>query len=799
MENRGIGNKRIRIRIFCAVAVILILSAYRNFRNTPKYSFVYLGRGARDMTSELSEGDVITQEIPYSAGSRGISFQFTTYGHKVSGDVSIRAVGEDSGFVFIDRTIPGSEFRNDGFVDFFFPKDAPSESEKLLVSVSSTSEPTKGLAILTTHEDSIRDHALSVNGVEMETDLMARRIIPRKTYTVTQLINCGRLALRLAAAYVLLLSGLWEDQAFLDCLQKIRKFASGIPGIVIFSGLITYYWCCHVDTGVYPAETAVVRYWIVFVLFSLTFRYGFIRKLIDIGKKYRKTILKYGCIILGMGVLSILAVFLSRRMGILIRFSRWKSAMIFFGLFFLIAAFCIYLKDKLTIDIMIALTILIMGSVYAVSYPITTGVTLDDHTHYERTLQLLLFDKYEISKADYMVIANATSGGAPGIFINKNSEEFTNEVEKAYLSSAKESFYYGRQPFGTRLSSFPAALGLAVARAFALPFSFVFIFGRWLNAIFYAVLAYFTVRQLKAGKIIVCIIYMFPITLFQMSNYTYDGWVIGLPMLAYARFIGIMQDKNRKITITDMAVICFLFFLGISVKQVYCPLVLSMLFVDRKKLDRRLPLWVYSAVVLLSCLWLAYTFVVPFLTANADGAYIGDVRGGSDVNGGLQFSFILSEPLTYAGILLRSLKDYWSVRGLAGCMGFLGWIGSADHQMPVFIIALIIVMLDKSECDIYVTNLLRRVWTLLLAFSTSAVVGTSMYLAFTPVGAKSIAGFQNRYILPILFFAGYYISDFRLVRFIRKYISEKKLFSVTEVIMTAYAGYAIYSCCLGKY
>ena len=798
MENQGIRSKKVRVGIFCFLVIILIFSAYRNFRNTSKYSFVYLGKGARDMTPELSEGYLITQEIPYTADSKGLSFQFTTFGHKVSGDVSIKAVGESSGFVYIDRTIPGSEFRNDGFIDFFFPKIIPSENEKLLVSFSSTSEPTKGVAILTTHEDSILDHMLSVNGIEMKTDLMSRRIIPRKSYMVTQFINILGLILKLAAAYVILLSSLWKNAAYCDFLRKLKKFASGIPGIVICSGLITYYWECHVDAGVYPAETVVARYWIVFILFTLLVRYDHANKLIDCWIKNQKSILKYGCAVLVIGVFSILAVFLTRRLGILIRFSRWKSTMIFFGLFSLIAVFCIYLKDKVTIDIMIALTILVMGTVYAVSYPITTGVTLDDETHYERTLQLLLFDKYEISKADKMVLENATRGGAGGL-LNNNSAEFTNEVEKAFITKEKVPSEYSRQSIGTRLAYFPAALGLEIARAFALPFSFVFIFGRWMNVLFYAVLAYLTVKQLKSGKLIACIIYLFPITLFQISNYTYDGWVIGLPMLAYSRFIGIMQDKKRKITITDLAVICFLFLLGISVKQVYCPLVLSMLFVDRKKLDHRLSSMVYSTVILMTCLWLAYTFVVPFLTANADGLFIGDVRGGSDVNGGSQFSYILSEPLTYAGILMRSLKNYWSVRGLAGCMGLMGWIGVAKYNIAAFIFVLAIVILDKSECDIYLTNLLRRVWTLLLAFGTSAVVGTSMYLAYTPVGANSIAGFQSRYVLPILFFTGYYISDFRLVRFVRKFISDKILFCFTEIIMTAYAGYAIYSCCLGRY
>lgn len=99
---------------------IIALLIYEH-RDVPKYTYIYLGRGSRDMTKELSEGVVITQKVPYYTGDWGLSFIFTNFGHRVFGDLTVRAVGQDSGFVYIDRTVSGKEIRNNEYIDFLFP------------------------------------------------------------------------------------------------------------------------------------------------------------------------------------------------------------------------------------------------------------------------------------------------------------------------------------------------------------------------------------------------------------------------------------------------------------------------------------------------------------------------------------------------------------------------------------------------------------------------------------------------------------------------------------------------------
>ena len=177
MKDRRDINRFIGIIGIVLCSVILIALLIYDYHDVPKYSYAYFGKGGRELTKELSKGSLVTQQIPNHAGDEGLSFMFTTFGRRVSGELTVRAVGEKSGFVYIDRTIPGGNIKNNEYVDFFFPEDTPALNEILSVSFSADSEPDSGMAIMTTGTDSIPGHRLVIDGEEMETDLFIRRII----------------------------------------------------------------------------------------------------------------------------------------------------------------------------------------------------------------------------------------------------------------------------------------------------------------------------------------------------------------------------------------------------------------------------------------------------------------------------------------------------------------------------------------------------------------------------------------------------------------------------------------------
>ena len=172
--------KKITFRqiIYLLIASGLLFPLVRfTYNKAIENHYEYVTKGGRDVTEELSQGITILQEIPGKAGDLGLSFMFSTYGHDVSGEITIRGVSKKNGIVYFDQTIPGNKFRNNEFVDFFFPKGRLGEDDTVEISFTSTSEPTRSLRLLTTKDDEIQDYVLTVNGDEQPYDLFSRRIL----------------------------------------------------------------------------------------------------------------------------------------------------------------------------------------------------------------------------------------------------------------------------------------------------------------------------------------------------------------------------------------------------------------------------------------------------------------------------------------------------------------------------------------------------------------------------------------------------------------------------------------------
>ena len=178
--NSKIKNSKTQKLLFVFSLLFIFLLAiffFIYFFRISKLNYIYLGRGGRETTDEISNGITVRQEIPYYANDEGIAFQFSTFGHKVLGDISISAIGKESGFVYFNQSIPGRQLETNVFIDFFFEKERPKFPETIEVSFTTMSQPGNGITLLTTGEDSLPDFSLKVNNIELNTDLMMRRVI----------------------------------------------------------------------------------------------------------------------------------------------------------------------------------------------------------------------------------------------------------------------------------------------------------------------------------------------------------------------------------------------------------------------------------------------------------------------------------------------------------------------------------------------------------------------------------------------------------------------------------------------
>ncbi len=163
------------------VVCVLILAVFiGNFlfdiSETPRTARTKMTEAGKGTVGQIVRRVTVEQEIPYHAGDLGISLRFATYGRRNLGNVSVKIVGETSGFVYADITEPVYNLKDNVFMDFLYVEDCPQDDETLKLKITATSTSGHAVTIWTTDSDALTDCTLVVNGKEMDADLAMQRI-----------------------------------------------------------------------------------------------------------------------------------------------------------------------------------------------------------------------------------------------------------------------------------------------------------------------------------------------------------------------------------------------------------------------------------------------------------------------------------------------------------------------------------------------------------------------------------------------------------------------------------------------
>ena len=149
-------------------------------------------------------------------------------------------------------------------------------------------------------------------------------------------------------------------------------------------------------------------------------------------------------------------------------------------------------------------------------------------------------------------------------------------------------------------------------------------------------------------------------------------------------------------------------------------------------------------------LLLMSTFILPFFM----GEVAGDIRGGN-TNASEQLRLILQNPFDYGKTLLK----FFIRNGQALLIGEKTFISFAylDPYISPFIsfiyisnlIFLLYLLFSDSFSKKVISNKMKIVFSVIY-MGISVLIATAMYLSFTEVGIKDIAGVQTRYFIPLL-------------------------------------------------
>lgn len=423
---------------------------------------------------------------------------------------------------------------------------------------------------------------------------------------------------------------------------------------------------------------------------------------------------------------------------------RWRR-MLLFAVGVSIVMFLILFRKTVGdhIEYAFAYIALAVGLVMALGFPVQK-VSWDEEYHFTSAYNLRFFKVVMTPEIIYYGDAYETGS----LMYPKSEKEFTQFKEfldgsDIYNYDNAEQVKKGGLMGLSSIGHIPSAVGMNIARLFKLPLSYLYIFGRVFNLLFYAVCCFFAIKYMKLGKRLLAVAALMPTNLFLASVYSYDAMVNGLLFLATAIILSDIANEKAVFNWKKYVFTMGLIFMASAIKIVYIPFVLLILIMpkDRFKTKKDMLIMkglIIAGVVFAVALLLFFVDLADFMSA--------DLRGG-DTNVARQVEYILDNIPAVAGLVVKNITSSFVSYSVGnGAYGLLGHLGAFPYEILIIASICVIVLTDGSELMLDIKS---RAGVALIMLATTAVVWLSMYIVFTPVGGWWIAGVQGRYFAPL--------------------------------------------------
>ncbi|MEG1848865.1 MAG: DUF2142 domain-containing protein [Lachnospiraceae bacterium] len=339
-------------------------------------------------------------------------------------------------------------------------------------------------------------------------------------------------------------------------------------------------------------------------------------------------------------------------------------------------------------------------------------------------------------------------------------------------------------------SYLPIGIFLRIGRLLGLPFAWCIMLGKMGNLLCYTAVSYFAIRLAKTGKGLIAVLALIPNQLLAATTITYDGIVNSFLLLAIVLTTNLFLEKDNQMTWGQVLLVLGAYIAGSTAKPIYMVMALSLLFLSRRKFVNRQQEYLFKLSVIGLVALLLYTIFFPPVSTSSNYelmgnlAYAGDKRNqGTGVLGQLQYIF--SNPWAYTKLLLDTMfTDLWKY--LTGQQPFfnLGYLGGLSGVWTILAVCLfgMAALIRPITENRPVLPLSYKLMNAGMIFGVTAIIWTSMYVSFTPIGNPAIEGVQGRYFIPLFLPAMYCFFNRKLTCTLRSDIYYKILFGAITVL-----------------
>ena len=385
--------------------------------------------------------------------------------------------------------------------------------------------------------------------------------------------------------------------------------------------------------------------------------------------------------------------------------------------------------------------ILLYGGLLSFVLPDSTGVSMDDGYHSQHAINYSMLGHMRLTRAEWELMQPDYEKS----YRLGEWDEMHRAQDELYLKGA----YYVTSGFHLNPKEYWMAahgVGLFLGRTLHLSYWVTWSLGRFTGLLVYAIIGFFAIRRLKSGKMVLALAWMLPSAVSLAVNYSYDAGVIAGIWLSFAFWLAQWQEPKKKIRNSDIAVILLGVFFACFAKQIYFPVYLIFLLLPRSKFRDRRHRRIYTGLIVLAMGLVMANILLPL---GASGGQA-DTRADSSADTFAQISYILHNPLDYAGKLLRYLQEYLDLNRMDGPLLNYGYQGDSKNTSMCMLVLAVSAFTDQREEGLQPAWQARLVGLALL-FGTVALMATAMYAWFSEVGSAYFHGMQPRYLVPVIY------------------------------------------------
>lgn len=404
--------------------------------------------------------------------------------------------------------------------------------------------------------------------------------------------------------------------------------------------------------------------------------------------------------------------------------------------FFLGAATVVFtIKKTQKMHIIFLVLTTVLGILYFVAVPL--GQVADETVHFCRI--------FEISEGCFFtpVTDNQIGNELPKYIIQKypDYDAIIELFQTARLDDASRKFLaFPTAALYLPLVYIPQAIGTFLFRLFTDNAAVVLYGARLFNFLTGTAIFYFAIKLIPYGKIVVVTIALLPMVMHQSISASADVLTNALAAfsVAYALYLaqGTAPLKKRQLVLLASVllllsmckIVYFLFTLLV--------IILSNSRFGSKKAAIAYKICIPTAAVLLNVIWFLYTT-----------RYFCGTKADVDIMG--QISFVLTHPLQYVNVLVRTIADS-TQRYLETMTGsYLGWLDVPCNYLGFGLAFLVLVTVLLGYSQNRYSNKAKT--TIFFVFAgTVLLIFSALYAQWTPVGNDVVKGVQGRYFIPLL-------------------------------------------------